>query len=191
MNEPVELKMNEWNEVNEDFNRGLDMQVILRRTLAKMYPGFEFGSFSEDEIDKRLSANWRVFTLGNWLAKAEWNNHVAGRYGLKEKDGALVFRENFICVRPIHIGDKDRKKLIEISEETYQRARGSQPQNIKKAMASRGDVPVGQSISETFTSNEPSDPIAYRESDADEGEHVYDDTVEKPRRGRPPKPRGE
>ena len=185
---PTELSVSQWDGVKVSINRGMRDDLVLKSTLNKMYPEFEFGLFSEEDLDDRLSNYaWVVMTAAHWRAKDAWNDHVGARHGLKEKDGALMYKDSYVCARPITVGKDARSKVIVQSEESYARARGTKAKDIKQGISKGDEVPVGQSLSETTTTKPPADPLSYRESDHDEGEHVYDDSVEPvaKKKGRP------
>lgn len=186
---PVELSESQWADVKIAINRGVRGDLALKATLNRMYPRFEFGLFSEEDLDDRVSNyGWVIFTAEHWAAKLAWNEHAGARHGIKEKDGALMHKDCYICARPINIGDTVRSKINTASEDQYERARGSKAKQIKVTAPSGEEVPVGQSLTETTTNRDPANPLSYRESDADEGPHVYGEgEAEPPKRGRRPK----
>lgn len=158
-----------WDQIPVESNRGMNIIAHLDKVLRKLFPGFEFGFFSEADLqDRRVHEGYVALTLDAWQSVAEWNENVALRYGLSDSHGAMKQGSNFICRRPVEWGNKRRKYVIDESNRRFNQARKAKGGEIHQAMGGRFDV--GSSLVESRSALPPE---IYSEGDSDETEAIY------------------
>lgn len=158
-----------WTNIPVGSKKGINPLIHLQAYLSKLFPGFEFGFFSKDDLeDRRSQDGYVLITTEHWNAVEEWNEHVAERYALSDKNGALCWKNLFVCARPITFGDSQRNATHEESERRYRAAKTGTPFRIQE----RSAVGISVGAVSKDTASEV-DPEKFTETDLDEGEEVY------------------
>ena len=97
---------------NKSFNGDLIKSRQMIALLKPKWPDLEWGFFNERDLPSRLSdsgGSWMVLTVAMWQEWGEWNEQMAMRHGLVEKNGALMMPPgHIICWRPKWFGEKLR-----------------------------------------------------------------------------------
>ncbi len=151
-----------WDTIPTASGRGMNPLAHLTKFLETIIPGFEFGLFTEDDLeDRRINEGYVVLTREQWEAIAPWNEKTAFRYNIKENKGALMWNKNFICARPKKWGELRRQKLQSEPDMRYEAARRGKAAVIKDQ--SPDGISVGSSIVETVSMVPPE---AFKEPDS-------------------------
>lgn len=155
----VPLDRSFWDKKPVNTGRGFNKFEMLGEYLRKCFPGWEFGVFSEDDIEDRRAIEGYIVLTPQHLRGAQdgWNSEVAVRFGLREVDGGLMIgrREDklFICARPLDWGKQRRQQIFAESELSYDRARLGKAAEIKRQIG--GGVDLGTSLVETSSQVPP------------------------------------
>lgn len=184
-----------WDRIPVASAKGFNPMVHLRTAVETAFPDFTLGLFSEEDLEnRRVHEGYVVLTRAHWPESEDWNNKVALRYGLKETDGGLTWKNLFLCVRPTDWGERRRKKVMLESEERFALAADAKAREVAQSVGKPG-LDTGSAHSEIRT---PQPPELYQDGSWDAKEasqDVYDSATKAksspsapaPKRGRPKK----
>ena len=167
-----------WNsklDIIESSVKGWNPQKMLPRHLQEAYPDLKavsFGFFSADDLQERHSVGWELMSTDLFDVDEFNKSDIPARFGLVVKDGAIMWRDNYLMI----MGKDYRKQLVKARHDHHEEQYSASIRNKKYTAPSD---PRGKEMSQ------------YAESKLDESVEVVKPTGDSvaPKRGpgRPPK----
>lgn len=192
--EAIKLDAKIWEKIPLASNRGFNPMVHLTEVIEKTFPGFTAGFFSEDDLEaRRVTEGYVILTPVHWADHSEYNEKVALRFGLTEKNGGLTWRGLYICVRPKDWGERRRRQIMKESEDRFAIAGNAKAREVaSEATKNRaGRLDTGSAFSEVHT---PAPPESYVADSSWEGkeasQEIYEGATAPSTPAAPARPRG-
>jgi len=165
---PMKLDKTIWDKIPVNSSKGFDPLFYLAQVIEKTFPGFEPGFFSDEDVEsRRVEEGYIVLTKEHWVDVADWNERVALRYGIREENGGLRWKNLYICVRPKDWGARRQAKKIQESEERFAVAATAKAREIASVAHGPGVLDTGAAKVETHS---PQPPELYADSGWDGSE---------------------